>query len=630
MEIKILENYKNDETNKFAEIIASSIDSFIEKEEFLSLKPKLLHQIFRSVQGMSVDKIVYVVKQINRVQDDIDIVEMVRNFGLPEEDQAQCIQKLKLYESESKNNDNDVKSLEKRVESLEHNYKKVLRILKKLKSKTDVNAASDGSVKSDSAYSEISDYDQNYSETHSSNTTRRSINTPIQFTNVPIISTNISSMESKFERSYISQMMNIVEERLVEHKIMLRDRVKRVQTQMSNVFNENNKSLKEIINQNKKDAQYQIDDNYRVMNNRYEQFQKNLDDLFEQVKEIKQTLKASRKSLDKDIDYKSRRSEKNNRNNNMLNGSDNMFCGMTFAQMIEAVRAQVRAEIQLNYQPQPVFIHSPFPTPPLGVKSQIATFAFPRSLIDAVKKNNIDMVKSIIRENPSAVNEQDSSGKMAIHFVQDTDILEVLLRNRVNVHSKDQDHKTALHHATDTRVANLLISNGLGVNERSKDGWTPLHYAALKQNFELCELLIRCGARTNDRNDQGRTALHIASTKGDINIVALLIDHGSYVNEQDTEGDTPLHCAVTNSRKTICAYLIQRGANVNEMGKHGRTALHWAVLQNNKELCDMLIASGAYVNSRDIEGNTPLGLLVKSDVSDEDMIEYLESKGCEE
>ncbi len=92
------------------------------------------------------------------------------------------------------------------------------------------------------------------------------------------------------------------------------------------------------------------------------------------------------------------------------------------------------------------------------------------------------------------------------------DIVDLLLKNRIDVAAVDSKGKTSLHfaiagHSLDgTR---LLLEAGSGVEAADQDGYTPLLYAARKYSLRIAEYLIERGANTAAKTHQNEDILQI-------------------------------------------------------------------------------------------------------------------------
>jgi ankyrin repeat protein len=137
---------------------------------------------------------------------------------------------------------------------------------------------------------------------------------------------------------------------------------------------------------------------------------------------------------------------------------------------------------------------------------------------DAAKKGKVDIVKSLLAENPERINTKDKDGLTLLHVavVQGhMDVAELLIAKGADVNARDEIGDTPLHKATIYRhkdVAELLIAKGADVNAKANNGGTPLDYAeasealsrlpnADKLDFkDVIELLRRHGGKSEDSN----------------------------------------------------------------------------------------------------------------------------------
>ena len=161
---------------------------------------------------------------------------------------------------------------------------------------------------------------------------------------------------------------------------------------------------------------------------------------------------------------------------------------------------------------------------------------------------------------------RDTFGNSPCHYAAEdgaSDILDVLLRQRIVVNAQDITLKTPLMKAT---------RNG---------------------KLEAVKRLIRAGCSLNIRDRNLDTSLHYAARHGGGALVAALIDAGSDVNLQNQWGHTPLMEAVCYNNKDAAARLLQANCDVNlREFKTGDTALHVAVRKNYTVIVEQLLRTG--------------------------------------
>lgn len=134
-----------------------------------------------------------------------------------------------------------------------------------------------------------------------------------------------------------------------------------------------------------------------------------------------------------------------------------------------------------------------------------------KELMKAIKNNDIDSVKKLIKEGVN-----------------------------LNIRYEKWNNETPLEKSIklgNNEIAELLLENGASVNNMyfERDGiqkffWTtPLHEAVLRGNYDIVKKLIECKAPLDIRK-YGNTALNIAINKGYKEIAKLLIRSGANYN----------------------------------------------------------------------------------------------------
>lgn len=174
-------------------------------------------------------------------------------------------------------------------------------------------------------------------------------------------------------------------------------------------------------------------------------------------------------------------------------------------------------------------------------------------LIDAVKNNNIDYVKSYYSEPLNNVNEK----------------LEYGYPGNTILHQAVYDDVDKIVEYLLTKSPNLGITN--------KDGNTPFHIACFRGNYNSIHKLIKLGASINCTNNMKDTPLHCAVRSGSYNSVLILLNNGAspVLSHQNEHGETPLHTAVVSKKKNfkIVEILVDYGSDIHNINNYDNTIL---------------------------------------------------------
>ncbi len=276
----------------------------------------------------------------------------------------------------------------------------------------------------------------------------------------------------------------------------------------------------------------------------------------------------------------------------------------------------------------------------------------------AAVADNLDKVKSLLKDNPELVSSKDGDGETPLHWAAangHNDVVNFLLSNKADVNAKDNSGDTPLHEVAGKGykdTAELLLANGADVKAKDNNGYTPLHYAVLGRQLELAQLLLGKKADVNARDSKGRTPAQLAAAKGykDIaevlqqyaggdassskltsigasskivigslptihdaagdgdlaKVKSLLISNPDWAFSKDKDGDTPLHLAAGNARHAVVEYLLSNKAEVNAKNDKGQTPLHLAAANGDTNVTQLLLTHGADVNATNNRGQTPL------------------------
>lgn len=153
-------------------------------------------------------------------------------------------------------------------------------------------------------------------------------------------------------------------------------------------------------------------------------------------------------------------------------------------------------------------------------------FVKPEKLLKFINDNKIDMVKEVLKNNPTVVNPKDEfefsplalaceKGKM--------EIVQLMLDNGADL--KLAGNAQCLLNASmngHTDIARLLIEKGMNINQKFENNWTLLHHATQKGKMDIITLLLEKGVDVTAKNDKGETAKDIAYENGMIELARML------------------------------------------------------------------------------------------------------------
>lgn len=183
------------------------------------------------------------------------------------------------------------------------------------------------------------------------------------------------------------------------------------------------------------------------------------------------------------------------------------------------------------------------------------------TLLNAIKTNNVDMVKQL---------------------------LETADPNCVYTYSDPRTPLVMASRKGNFEIAKLLIDAGARIKKHDASDETPLMAASSSGNLDLVEFLIGKGASVNKNLKGNGTALLAAAKKGKLEVVKYLIFNGAKVDEV-TQGDgTPLICAVRNKHYWVAKELLEHGANPNKISSGDESAMYHAYASDNKEMITLL------------------------------------------
>ncbi len=195
----------------------------------------------------------------------------------------------------------------------------------------------------------------------------------------------------------------------------------------------------------------------------------------------------------------------------------------------------------------------------------------------AVNRNDLDLLKRLVREDGTSVNSRDRNGRTPLHAA-------IARRQR--------------------ECAEILLAAGADPNVADANGATPLSYTFSEPPIqrELADLLIARGAYVPLSGDAARQLLHAAAAGGDETIVDRMVEKGAELNSLNENGGTLLHSAAAGGLRSIADLLLGRGADPNRRDHYGWTPLHVAAWFGHETIASALLDAGA-----DLDAATPAG-----------------------
>jgi len=217
-----------------------------------------------------------------------------------------------------------------------------------------------------------------------------------------------------------------------------------------------------------------------------------------------------------------------------------------------------------------------------------------------------------------------------------TEIAEYLIDHGANLNYPQDWNplEIAPYTSNNIEMVKLLIARGADIN--SGVGLTALQASISAGRRDIFDLLIQLGADVNLKDLDGYTPLYFAIHDDDTGFMRILIANGADVNTKYPGGETLLQSATITGRTESVKLLLEAGANINAKNDRGQTALHvplditnssYKKYKLSKDTLELLIAKGADINLKDKNGRTPLHLAAES--ADGDIVKLLLDKGAE-
>lgn len=177
----------------------------------------------------------------------------------------------------------------------------------------------------------------------------------------------------------------------------------------------------------------------------------------------------------------------------------------------------------------------------------LTKFNISKPILEAVKSDNVDIVKLVLFSKNIDVNETDSIGE--------TPLAKVSLSGNIEI------------------LKLLLTFENVDVNKKSVTGATPLHFAARKGHHDIITLLLQNTKINADPVDIHKTSPFLeAISYGNIDCVRDFGDRQDVnIMRFNQDAESALHIAARNGYIDIIQYLLEKGMPKEIWDGHKRT-----------------------------------------------------------
>jgi len=255
------------------------------------------------------------------------------------------------------------------------------------------------------------------------------------------------------------------------------------------------------------------------------------------------------------------------------------------------------------------------------------------ALHNAVLKGNADSMAILLlhhadttikdKRGHTALTVTDNKGNTPFHLTARlmidgknlSDLIKILITNRLDINAKNNDGQTVLHVAVTAKQFDLvqeLLDNGADPKIKDNNGITPFLLKTADNEtlfyfapIPIMRLALKYGADIDSINDHKNTALISAVSNNDIDRIHFLNNYAN-TNIKGRAGQTALHIAVEKGYVEIVKFLLKKGADINAQNDEGRTPLHLARFSGKEDIIFLLILNGADKTIKDKDGITPL------------------------
>ena len=225
----------------------------------------------------------------------------------------------------------------------------------------------------------------------------------------------------------------------------------------------------------------------------------------------------------------------------------------------------------------------------------------------AVSAGHVEVVRELISSPPTALTCRDYTGRTALHEAvrkNNSEIVKMILKKDPALIHETCNHWQRVEQRNEKHKS-LKLSCKESIEYHGDIchcGYTPLHMAARYGHWEIGMYLIKIsGARVNASDCFGATPLHVAACHNHKLFAHMLMrsERSANINSMTANGSTPLHSAAACGAVEIIDLLLYFGANLSAVDKDGLSTLHHAILHIHSDQLD-----GEFILNRTDLGGT--------------------------
>jgi ankyrin repeat protein len=146
-------------------------------------------------------------------------------------------------------------------------------------------------------------------------------------------------------------------------------------------------------------------------------------------------------------------------------------------------------------------------------------------------------------------------------------------------------------------VKTLIAGGGVDVNNTNEKGDTALYWAVRMRSVECAKILLDAKADVNVKNRYGASLFCWVLMNDRVEFVKLFILCNADIHSRDEYGDSLLHYAVSNGLSSSVEELIRAGAVLDERNEDGYTPLDLAIFCDSWDCVEALLDAGAKISS---------------------------------
>lgn len=245
---------------------------------------------------------------------------------------------------------------------------------------------------------------------------------------------------------------------------------------------------------------------------------------------------------------------------------------------------------------------------------------------------SIEMVQELLKQKID-INQKDIDGNTALHYALrngNYDVIQSLLEAGININAtnnKLENIGTFMIEKNDFKLLHLAVNYGIDLTTKINEDNTNLLWLYVKNDkVDMLKILLKnkkTKFETIGENNMWENVFSYAIKNKNLELTTLLLQNDFDVNTTNSLGQTPLMFAGEVWDANIIKILLMEGANVDEVDSTGKNALLYACIKSDENAIKRLLEKTTNKKIVDNEGKNCENVLKESKTISKELYELI-------